>query len=363
MPISSIHIDTRPDWRGGQNQVLLTLRGLKMRGHSAELLALAGGELGHRAIDLGFQVHAIPANSVRWGGSRVLAKLMNARRYSIVHAHDPHGLSLAWLARAHRRATLIAQRRVANPLSRGPFARARYRAARSIFAVSQFIAESVIRSGISAAQVEVIYEGVKLPAQTTAGERQSSRDRWKVKDSEPLLGCVGYLLPEKGQEALIRALPAIRKDFPATRLILAGDGPKRMELEQLARGLNLSQSIIFTGFVEHVEAVYHALDIFLFPSLAEPLGTSMLAAMSYGLPVIGVASGGVPEIVASEKNGLLVPSPNPEFFADCVKRFLSNREEANRFGEAARATIAEKFTDDVMVDTTIQKYQKFIGHS
>ena len=360
MPISSIHIDTRSDWRGGQNQVLLTLRGLKARGHAVELLALDGGELGRRALDEGFHVHAIPANSVRWDGSTLLRKLMGAHRYDIVHAHDPHGLTLAWLARAHRNAVLIAQRRVANPLSRAPFALARYRAAKRIFAVSKFIAESVIRSGIPANQIEVIYEGVKLPQQTTRGERETSRDHWKIADADTLLGCVGYLLPEKGQEALIRALPAIQKDFPGCHLLLAGDGPSRPALEKLARELNVFRAVIFAGFVEHIESIYHALDIFLFPSLAEPLGTSMLAAMSYGLPVIGVASGGVPEIVASEKNGLLVPKPDPDAFAVCVKRLLRNRDEARRFGDAARATIAEKFTDDRMVEATLGSYQALL---
>lgn len=361
MPISSIHIDTRPDWRGGQNQVLLTVRGLKARGHAVELLALSGGALERRALDEGFRVHPIPASSIRWDGSVLLRKLIRERKFEIVHAHDPHGLTLAWLARAHRRAVLIAQRRVANPLSRGPFALARYRAAKRVFAVSKFIAESVTRSGIPTNQVEVIYEGTKLPDPVTVGERTTSRDRFKVAATDTLLGCVGYLLPEKGQEALIRAMPAILKEFSACRLLLAGDGPSRPALEMLTRDLNLARAVIFAGFVERIAGIYHALDIFLFPSLAEPLGTSMLAAMSYGLPVVGVASGGVPEIVASENNGLLVPSPDPDAFATSVKRLLRDREEARRFGNAARATIAEKFTDDRMVETTVARYQALLG--
>jgi glycosyltransferase involved in cell wall biosynthesis len=361
MPISSMHIDTRPDWRGGQNQVLLTLCGLKNRGHAVELMALAGGALERRARDEGFQVHAIAASSVRWRGSSQLRQLMHERGYEIVHAHDPHGLTLAWLARAHRRSVLIAQRRVANPLSRGPLALARYRAARRIFAVSKFIADSVIDSGIAGNHVEVVYEGVPLPARTTVGQRASAREHWKAGDADILLGCVGYLLPEKGQRALIQALPSIQKDYPRCRLLLAGDGPSRATLEKLARDLNVSHSVIFAGFVEHIENVYHALDIFLFPSLAEPLGTSMLAAMSYGLPVVGVASGGVPEMVSSGKNGLLVLTPDPDAFAACIKRLLHNREEARAFGDAARTTIEQKFTDDRMVDATINKYEALLG--
>ncbi len=360
MPISSIHIDTRPDWRGGQNQVLLTLRGLKKRGHAVELMALKDGALEKRALDDGFPVHAIPASSVRWQGASLLRKLLRDRRYQIVHSHDPHALTLAWLARAHRRAVLIAQRRVANPLSRGPLALARYRAAKRIFAVSKFIASSVIESGISANQVEVVYEGVKLPDRTTAPERVAAREHWKISDADILLGCVGYLLPEKNQQVLIRALPSIQKDFPSCRIILAGDGPSRTALEKLAHDLDVASDVIFAGFVNRIETVYRAIDLFLFPSLAEPLGTSMLAAMSHGLPVIGVASGGVPEMITSEKNGLLVPLPDPDAFATSVKRLLHNCEEAHSFGDAARAIIEEKFTDDRMVEATIHKYQSLL---
>ncbi len=64
--------------------------------------------------------------------------------------------------------------------------------------------------------------------------------------------------------------------------------------------------------------------------------------------------------MASEKNGLLVPKPDPDAFAVCVKRLLRNREEARRFGDAARATIAEKFTDDRMVEATLGSYQALL---
>jgi len=363
MPISSIHIDTRPDWRGGQNQVLLTLRGLRARGHPVELLALAGGVLEKRAITEKFTVHAVPARSVRPGGARLLRKILRSRHFEIVHAHDPHGLTLAWLAGAHRRSALVVQRRVANPLTGGRIALARYRAARRVIAVSRFIAESVIRSGISAEKVDVVYEGVELPTLTTEDERADVREQLGVRQSEILLGCVGYLLPEKGQEALIRAMPAVLQELPNCRLILAGDGPCRNELESLAKKFGVADVVIFAGFVDNVAGVYRALDIFLFPSLAEPLGTSMLAAMSYGLPVVGVASGGVPEMVTHERNGLLLPAPEPRDFAGAVIRLARNRSEANRFGDTARSTIAEHFTADRMVESTVRRYKSVLDAS
>jgi glycosyltransferase involved in cell wall biosynthesis len=362
-PIASLHIDTRPDWRGGQNQVLLTLRGLRDRGHRAELLALEGGTLEQRATASGFRVHAIPKNSVRLGGARLLRRILQKERFEIVHAHDPHGLTLAWLGRAHRSNALIAQRRVANPLTGSALGLSRYRAARRIFAVSRFVAESVVQSGIAREKIDVVYEGVELPAPISATERNAYRHNLGVAAGEILLGCVGYLLPEKGQEVLIRAMPDIIREFPQCKLIFAGDGPCRPRLEAQAKQLGVSASILFVGFVENITEIYRAMDYFLFPSLAEPLGTSMLAAMSYGLPVIGVASGGLPEMVTNETNGLLIPTPDANKFAAATLRLLRSPGDAGRLGAAARATIADRFTADRMVETTLEKYRQILKES
>ena len=363
MPISSIHLDTRPDWRGGQNQVLLTLRGLRARGQGVELIALGGGAIEERASSEGFRVHAIPPRNVRWGGSRLLRKILRERHFDVVHAHDPHALTAAWFARAHHCAALIAHRRVANPLSRGTIGLARYRAARRIFAVSRFVADSITNSGIAPEKVEVVFEGVELPVPISAGERERIRQGLGIASKEILLGCVGYLLAEKGQEVLVRAMPAILREFPACRLILAGDGPCRTALESLAKELGVIGAVLFPGFIEKIANVYRALDIFLFPSLAEPLGTSMLAAMSYGLPVVGVASGGVPEMVTPQQNGLLVSLPDSAAFASATIQLLRAPDAAARFGAAARDTIAAHFTADRMVETTIEKYRQILSES
>ncbi len=162
----------------------------------------------------------------------------------------------------------------------------------------------------------------KFPQPQPTEMRRAARARWNITDQDLLLGCVGYLLPEKGQDTLLRALPQIRAQFPNCRIILAGDGPCRVKLQSLARELGIVDAVIFAGFVEDVEAVYRALDLFVFPSLAEPLGSSLLTAMAHGLPVIAVASGGVPEIIENGRNGILVDSPDALKFAASACQML-----------------------------------------
>ena len=352
-----LHLDTRPDWRGGQLQILLTLRGLRERGHDAQLMARRDSPLARRAATEGFSVHLFPPRFLRLQAALCLREILDQQTFDILHAHDPHALTAAWLTRAHRRGRLVVARRVAYPLSRAPLSLARYHAASRIIAVSQFVASSVIASGIDSKRVAVVYDGVEIPPATTAEMHRAARAQWGITEHDVLLGCVGYLLPEKGQDTLLRALPRIRAQFPNSRVILAGDGPCRMKLESLARELGIIDAVIFAGFVEDVEAVYQALDLFVFPSLAEPLGSSLLAAMAHGLPVVAVARGGVPEIIENEKNGILVDSPDAVKFAAAVCQMLDDHDGTARMAKAARETVERRFSAQLLAENTLQQYQ------
>jgi len=250
---------------------------------------------------------------------------------------------------------------VAYPLQKSAIARRRYLAAGRILAVSRFVAASVMESGIPAEKAEVVYEGVEVPPAIAPEARERAREGWGVVGKQRLLGCVGYLLPEKGQESAVRAMAGVRAKFPGTRLLLAGDGPCRARLEELATNLGLLDSVIFAGFVEDIAQVYAALDIFVFPSLAEPLGTSLLAAMAWGLPVLAVASGGVPEYVTNGENGLLVAESNPALEAGGLMRLLTDDSLSALLGRNARQTIEDKFSAGRMVENTLRAYQGLIN--
>lgn len=345
-----LYVDLETEWRGGQSQALEALRGLLRRGHEAQLLAVAGGALATRARDAGVRVIEIESRRKRWGAAEALRRLLRDAPPDVVHANESHALTAAWLARTHRRTTLVAARRLAYPIQRNPISRARFRAAHRIFAISDFVARSVIASGLPAERVVIVREGIEIPPPLTPAQRIAARHIWNLADDEFALGCVGYLLPEKGQEFLVCALPAICAAAPRVRLILAGDGPLRDHLQELATKLNMRDRIVFAGFVERIADVYAALDAFVFPSLAEPSGTSLLAAMAWGLPVAAVARGGVPEYVEDDVNGLLISQPAPQAIAAAVNRLLADAELRQRLGARARADISERYATDVMVE-------------
>jgi len=356
-------VDLETEWRGGQNQALLTAKGMRESGHDAQLVAIRDSPLAQRAAQAGIPVHEVNTRAKRARAALLLRKLLSRKQFDIVHANEPHALTAAWLAGAHQKVPVVASRRVAYPLQKNMIAQRRYLTAKRILAVSRFVAASVVESGISANKVEVVYEGVEVPPMLTSEARELARQRWSVAVDEHLIGCVGYLLPEKGQESVVRAMPAVRAKFPGTRLLLAGDGPCRGRLETLTKQFGLQEAIIFAGFVEDVAQVYAALDIFVFPSLAEPLGTSLLAAMAWRLPVLAVASGGVPEYVDDGENGLLVAESKPDILTHGILQLLSNDPLREHVGQKARRKMEAQFSASCMVQNTLRAYQEILSKS
>jgi glycosyltransferase involved in cell wall biosynthesis len=367
--LTPLWVDLEPDWRGGQSQALLALRGLRARGHPGELVALGESPLARRAGAEGIPVHVVGRRAARLQAALLLRRLLAGRRFEVLHANEAHALTAAWLAGAHRRVRLVASRRVAYRLKKNPLALARYHSARRILAISEYVANELRASGIPGEQVEVVHDGVEIPQVPSPELRRHARARWGVFEQEWLLGCVGHLLPTKGQHFLIRGLAALRAQAGGARrncrLLLVGDGPRRRHLQQLARELRVESVVHFAGFVEDLSEVFRALDVFLFPSLLDALGTALLAAMAHTLPVIAVARGGVPEIVEHERNGLLVTAADdtllPEAIAAATSQLLEDETLRKRVGPAARATVEERFTAELMVANTLRVYDRILS--
>jgi glycosyltransferase involved in cell wall biosynthesis len=355
-------VDLEIEWRGGQNQALLLLKGLYERGHAAELVAAEGSSLSHRASNAGICVHHVSRGLLRIPAAAKIRSLLGDGRIELVHANEAHAVTAAWLGGVQRRVPFVISRRVGYPIGKGTIARARYNSASCILANSRWVAEQAAASGANPEKIQVVYEGVAIPERITLEQRLIARMRWGVSDDAPLLGCVGVLLPDKGQEFLIRALLEVRKEFPKARLLLAGDGPLNSDLKSLANTLHLNDEVIFPGFVKDVESVYAALDVFLLPSFFEALNNSLLAAMGYAIPSIAFRRGALAEIIEDGQCGLIVSGPDVPEIAEAVAHLLRHREFARTLGEAGRTRVAENFSADRMVEHTLAVYDQLLRH-
>jgi glycosyltransferase involved in cell wall biosynthesis len=358
--VKPLLVDLETAWRGGQNQALLLLKGLRELSHAPELLAADGSALGERAAAAQIPVHYVSRGLFRLPAARKIRSLLRDGAFDLVHANEAHAVSAVWLAGAHKRVPFVISRRVGYPIGKNRLAQAHYRAATRIVANSQWVADQAAASGVAREKLAVIYEGAEIPPRFTPQQRAAARARWSVSTDAPVLGCVGVLLPDKGQDWLIRALAELRRDVPAAKLLLAGDGPTRPQLESLTRELGVSDAVIFAGFVKDVENVYAALDVFLLPSFFEALNNSLLAAMAYEIPSISFRRGALGEIIEEGRSGLLVEAANTAALRDAVLKFLRDPRAATKMAEAGRIRIEQDFSAQRMITATAGLYESLI---
>ncbi len=351
-------VDLETAWRGGQNQALLILKGLRARGHAAELVTAKGSTLGERARESGVRVNLVSRGLLRVPAARKVRELIRGGAFDLVHANEAHAVSAVWLAGAHKHVPFLISRRVGYPIGKSGASRARFEAATRIIANSEWVAEQAASSGAPREKLTVVYEGAEISPPFTEAQRRAARSRWGVSEDAPLLGCVGVLLPDKGQEWLIRALAQLRKELPTAKLLLAGDGPCRAKLESLAQELRVTDAALFPGFVRDVESVYAALDVFLLPSVFEALNNSLLAAMAYEIPSVAFNRGALGEIIENEKSGLLVSGPDVNEIYNAAKRILLDKPFARSLGKAGRKRVEQNFSAEHMVDGMIRVYEE-----
>jgi len=351
-----LYVDLEREWRGGQSQALLTLKWLRERGHAVELLAARDSPLAKRAADAGITVHQVRRLGLRGWAAGALRRLITGGRFELVHLNEPHALTAAWLAGAQKTLPLLLSRRIGFPLQKNMVSQARYRAVERFVANSKNVAQSLVDSGIAAERISIVNEGVEIPPLPTAKQRSEARKHWNVKEHEFLFGCVSVFVPEKGQRHLIEALPIVRALHPEARLLLAGDGACRVELENLTNQLGQTGAVLFPGFVNDVEQVYAALDAFAFPSELEGLGTALQAAMAAGLPCISTRRGALAEVVDNERTAL-VAEPNGKEFATAMLRMLADAGLRKKLSEAGRREVEQRFSAGRMVENTIRVYE------
>lgn len=351
-----LFVDLEREWRGGQSQALLTLRGLHERGHHVELIASINSPLALRSTEAEIPVHGAIRLGLRASAALGIRRLIREKRFDIVHLNEPHALTAAWLAGAPKTAPLLLSRRIGFPLRKGWATNARYRAVTRFVANSKNVAQSLIDSGIAAERISIVNEGVEIPPLPTPELRQKAREHWKMKGNEFLFGCVSVFTPEKGQRHLIEALAAARSSHPETSLLLAGDGECRGDLKSLAKRLGQSDAALFPGFVRNVAQVYEALDAFVFPSEFEGLGTALQAAMAYGLPCISTERGALAEVVDHERTALVV-EPDAKEFAEAMLRIMTDADLRRNLGESGRREVIERFSAGRMVENTIHVYE------
>ncbi len=295
------------------------------------------------------------------GVARRLARELRDRHIEVVHAHQYTPFFYTALARLavhhpvhvmftehgrHYPDVVSRRRRLANRMVLA-------RLADEVNAVCRFSARSLADvDGFSARQIEVIANGIEVPSERTPQERLDLRLALGLAPDRKYVVSVARFHPVKDHATLLRAFSIVAASRPDVDLLLAGDGPLRLDLESLARTLGLAGRVRFLGVRHDVPDLLAACDAFTLASVTEAASLTLLEAMAASLPVVVTDVGGNPEIVEHEVTGLLVPRGVPHAVAAALHSVLGNRALSQSLGRAARVKVAR----DYQLDRTIRTY-------
>jgi len=357
----SLHIDTARTWRGGQNQVLVTVLGLRALGHRTMLVAHPGGELRQRAKEGLDLIPLAPKTEMDLGAAWRLSRLIKQLKPDIVHAHDPHGIAMAGLALSMStqlaKPPLIASRRVDFHLRSSAMSRWKYRQVDCFICASEAIRRMLVADGVPDARTVTVHEGIDLGRVEAAPPAKLHEELW-LPHQAPVVGNVAALVPHKGQRHLIEAAALVVRHVPDARFVIAGEGELRPALERQIREHHLEKHVMLAGFRPDVLSLHKAFDIFVMSSITEGLGTSLLDAMASGKPVVATTTGGIPEVVVDGVTGSLVPPRDHEAMAAALVKLLKDPALRERLGKAGLARARQKFSADRMLHQTLRVYQR-----
>jgi rhamnosyl/mannosyltransferase len=358
-----------PPVAGGMERVLQSLcEGERERGVDSRALVVATS----RATILE-SVNGVPvtraASWLRVGSVRfapALIVLLRQVETDILVLHEPNPMALLAfaLARPAHRLAVWYHSEVLRPRWRykliyEPFLRVPFLRASRIVVSSPALPEHAAALRAHASRCEVIPFGLDVhPAPAPEGHPAVAavRARW----SGPLVLFVGRLVPYKGVEFLLRALPDA-----GVGAVIVGDGPLRSALQDLARQLGVDSRTFFTGAVDdgEVAAWYGACDIFVLPSItrAEAFGLVQLEAMARGKPVVSTRlPTGVPWVNVDGHTGLTVPPGDSAALAEALRRLAVDEPLRRRMGRAARDRFLAEFTRERMIDRTVALYRNIM---
>lgn len=221
--------------------------------------------------------------------------------------------------------------------------------------VSRYTAAFLRALGVPPNRVHVVPNGTD-PDRFRPQPEARVRNRLDLDDRSVLL-TVGRLVPRKGVDTVLHALPYVAEKIPNVTYLVVGTGPDRKRLERLARHLQIQNRVHFLGEVPHDELpdFYSAADLFVMPAREAPpdvegFGLVFLEANACGTPVVGARTGGIPDAIAEGKTGLLVPAGTPAPLAEALTQLLTDPARLTALGERGRRRAVQEASWDHVVD-------------
>ena len=361
--INILHIDTEKTWRGGEAQAFSLCKGLASGEFRPLILAQPDSPLSGRMKEQGLDILEMNMKGeFDLASAYRISRIIRKRNIRLIHTHDAHAHTLAWIATVRRPdVPVIVSRRVDFSVGGNFISSRKYHSPRVHYiAISRGVRDILMSGGVPKDRIDIVFSGIHHDKFSGDHNGDGFRKDIGVNPDEILIGNIGALTDHKGHKYLIDAAPKVIEKIPDVRFIIVGKGELRNFLEKRIRDNGLQNRVILTGYRDDIGDCLKALDLFALSSHLEGLCTSILDAMLMKVPVVATRTGGVPDAVIHKETGLLAEPKNPGALADAIIKLLENEQWREEFTEAAYRRVMQYFTVEKMVEGTKAVYRKIL---
>lgn len=343
---SICHVNLAGGFRGGERQTFLLMEELASRGHEQRLIAKANSALAAKAeLIEGLEVIESSLNG------------FDCRTYfkdaPLLHFHESRVFAAIWSFGIATEKKHIITRRVERSPRSNFINKSIYRNANQTVTLSRSISKSIQKS-FNLDLDPIVIPSAKTGFTTDQVEVQRIRSKMR---GDFIVGHIGALDDShKGQLQIIELAQMTRETFPEICFLLVGSGKDMGHFKQLTEDLN---NIEFVGQKENVGDYLAAFDLFIFPSRHEGLGSILLDAMDFGLPIIASNVGGIPEIIKNEVNGILVDLNSLDDYYNALKSLFSDTKMRSQM-QQSNTEKGKSFSVKTMTDQYIKLYNQIL---
>lgn len=338
------HVNLAKGFRGGERQTIILIKEIARDGLEQVLVCRTDSPM-RKELESTKGLTFVSANNQLLGH-------FSLGHVDIIHAHDAKGVHWAYLYKLLRKVPYLITRRINVPIRDGFSNKLTYAASSAVVGVSESIGKLLINHTCSS---------VHLVPDSVSGDFLNSDFSIAVREKYAdyfIVGHAGALVDsDKGQKIIISAARILKERYPTIIFFMFGSGRDEYELKLLSSDM---ESIYWFGFKKNILDYLGSLDIFVFPSRNEGLGSILLDVMKLNVPIVATNVGGIPDIIKDHKTGLLIQPNSPKALAEAIEALYLDADLRKKLVSGAEEFV-KNYSPEVMAGKYLSLYKKVIG--